>query len=362
MQAVATPERDTLRVAFRTILVAIDGSADARVALNAAADLAKRSGSTLHLVTAYEAPAALYAAPNYLGLGELLGTLGEAARDLLSREKVRVEGLGSSVHDVHAVHGPACDVIVQVAGMVDADLIVVGSRDSGALKRILAGSVSTEVLHRTQRPVLIMRGGETSWPPAHLIVGFDRSPTSRCAAQVAASIARLYADTSMELLEVVPPPAAQAIGYVSYSDDDEVEQGSLDMLAKSLEDATAHVITAAEAVGDPAEALLRRAKGQPGSSLIVVGSRGLGSVLRLLLGSVSTKLLHSGHTPLLIVPADAIPASSPAGTSPTDACISSRGVGCFIAPQVYNPLKSSPRDGGLLRPIIVGARQGGRQG
>jgi nucleotide-binding universal stress UspA family protein len=315
MQVVATTEEDAHSVAFRTILVATDGSADAHVALDAAADLAKRSGSTLHLVTAYEAPAAVYAAPNYLGLGELLGTLEEAARDLLSREKVRVEGLGSSVHGLHAERGPACEAIVQIADMVDADLIVVGSRDSGALRRIIAGSVSTQVLHRTQRPVLIVRGGATSWPPAHMIVGFDRSSTSRCAAQVAASIARLYADASMELLEVVPPPSAQAIGYVSYSDDDEVEQGSLDMLAKSLEDAAGHVITAAQAPGDPAAVLLARANSQTGSSLIVVGSRGLGSVRRLLLGSVSTKLLHSGHTPLLIVPADEI-ASSPANTSP----------------------------------------------
>jgi nucleotide-binding universal stress UspA family protein len=315
MPVVATPEKDAHSVAFRTILVATDESADAHVALDAAADLAKRSGSTLHLVTAYEAPAAVYAAPNYLGLGELLGTLEEAARDLLSREKVRVEDLGSSVHGLHAERGPACEAIVQIADMVDADLIVVGSRDSGALRRIIAGSVSTQVLHRTRRPVLIVRGGATSWPPAHMIVGFDRSSTSRCAAQVAASIARLYADASMELLEVVPPPSAQAIGYVSYSDDDEVEQGSLDMLAKSLEDAAGHVITAAQAPGDPAAVLLARANSQTGSSLIVVGSRGLGSVLRLLLGSVSTKLLHSGHTPLLIVPADEI-ASSPANTSP----------------------------------------------
>lgn len=112
MQVVATTEEDAHSVAFRTILVATDGSADAHVALDDAADLARRSGSTLHLVTAYEAPAAVYAAPNYLGLGELLGAMEETARDLLSREEVRVEGLGSSAHGLHAERGPACEAIV----------------------------------------------------------------------------------------------------------------------------------------------------------------------------------------------------------------------------------------------------------
>ena len=56
------------------------------------------------------------------------------------------------------------------------------------------------------------------------------------------------------------------------------------------------------AVGDPVDALIACGCEQPGACLTVVGTRGLGMVRRLFLGSVSTKLLHSGHGALLVVP------------------------------------------------------------
>jgi nucleotide-binding universal stress UspA family protein len=316
MQVLTTHEEETHDLRLRTILLATDGSAHAHLALIAAADLAKRSGSALHLVTAYQTPpAGVYAAANDPGPEDSLDAFEGAARGLLAREKIRVESLGASVDGLHAEWGSVAEVINNVAGMVDADLILLGSRDFGTLKRVLVGSVSAHVLHTTRRPVLIVRGGANSWPPEHVIVGFDRSTRSRRAARVAASLARLYADTTMELVEVLPDLPSQAIGYFSFVDEREVEHGRLDVLAESLEHIAGHTITATQALGDPADALLARANDRTGPSLIAVGSRGFGSVRRLLLGSVSTKLLHSGHTPLLIVPAGAAAASTAAQTS-----------------------------------------------
>jgi nucleotide-binding universal stress UspA family protein len=53
--------------------------------------------------------------------------------------------------------------------------------------------------------------------------------------------------------------------------------------------------------GLPAEALLRAAEG---ADMLVVGSRGAGGFERLLLGSVSTQVIHHARCPVVVIPAD----------------------------------------------------------
>lgn len=56
------------------------------------------------------------------------------------------------------------------------------------------------------------------------------------------------------------------------------------------------------AIDDPAALLLHEAESAPDPALIAVGSRGLRLLERLRLGSVSTKVLHAAHCPVLVVP------------------------------------------------------------
>jgi nucleotide-binding universal stress UspA family protein len=50
---------------------------------------------------------------------------------------------------------PACR-LDEVAADVDADLIVVGTHGGGLLRSLLRGSVATRLLHREQRPLLVV--------------------------------------------------------------------------------------------------------------------------------------------------------------------------------------------------------------
>lgn len=54
------------------------------------------------------------------------------------------------------VHGSTVETILQEASDVDADIIVVGSHGKGAMNRLLLGSVSKGILHKSSLPVLVI--------------------------------------------------------------------------------------------------------------------------------------------------------------------------------------------------------------
>ena len=65
-----------------------------------------------------------------------------------TQEGIRAEGL--------LVQGPTADTIVSEAARLKADLIIMGSHGHGALFRAFVGSVSQQVLHESNVPVMVV--------------------------------------------------------------------------------------------------------------------------------------------------------------------------------------------------------------
>ena len=304
MQAVSLDDTTRQRsVSIRNILLATDGSPAAHHALTAAADLARRSSALLHLVTAYDvAPSSVLAYAPYIGPDSAWHAFEVDARELLVAEKGLAVTLGATVGSIHIACEPAFTAVMDVAEIVDADLVVVGSRELGGLKRVLVGSVSEHVVHSVHRPVLIVRGDEASWPPAQLIVGFDNTSAAKRAGQFAATIAHLYKDAAIGLVEAEPEMSVADDWFLGPDDRDEINSRPMNAFARTLDPIAGRVVETSSVVGDAAETLFATGRELPGAKLLVVGSRDLGPVRRLLLGSVSTKLLHAGRDALLVVP------------------------------------------------------------
>ena len=116
MQMLTKNEERSEGVALRTILLATDGSADAHRALEAAADLARRSGASLHLVTAYQLPpSAVYVYSAYVGAEVTTDPFEADARTLLEAEERQVEARGASVSGLHTGRGAVFEVISTTA-------------------------------------------------------------------------------------------------------------------------------------------------------------------------------------------------------------------------------------------------------
>ncbi|HIH03681.1 MAG TPA: universal stress protein [Methanoregulaceae archaeon] len=140
---------------FRTLLLATDGSENARrataTAIEIAAGLAIPSVVVVHVVGKAPSEAELVRA----GL-DVHALLEEEARraagstlDLLDAAKVP--------YSLRAALGDPAGVILGIAEKEAADLLVLGSRGLGALSGLVMGSVSQKLVHLAPCPVLIVK-------------------------------------------------------------------------------------------------------------------------------------------------------------------------------------------------------------
>ena len=139
-----------------SIVVGTDGSETARRALDEAVRLAKALDAELHVVSAFKplrgarisgAPegAAKVWAP--LPDSQVEATLGEAAAVVRSRD-VKVT--------THAIRQDPVDAILEVAGKVQAGMIVVGSKGMHGATRLTLGNVPNQISHKARCNVLIV--------------------------------------------------------------------------------------------------------------------------------------------------------------------------------------------------------------
>jgi nucleotide-binding universal stress UspA family protein len=146
---------------FRSILVPLDFSAHAAAALEVAIELAREAGATLHLFHAYGIP--LGAIPPYGAVipDELLAGVRDAAGRHLEKAAHKVEGAGLKC-ETHLLHAPSpSDGIVEGAGSVGADLIVMGTRGLTGLQHVLLGSVAERTVRLAHCPVLTVKSEAT---------------------------------------------------------------------------------------------------------------------------------------------------------------------------------------------------------
>ncbi len=143
--------------------------------------------------------------------------------------------------------------------------------------------------------------------PTQILLAIDGSDESKLAAQAATELSR-ETGSEVHVVYVLPTPA-QLIGHHLVSGEMResalagAERDSETILKEQAEKISSDGGKVAEThfrSGDPDKEILRAAEAL-GAGLIVIGSRGLGAVSRMLIGSVSDSVVRHAHCPVFVV-------------------------------------------------------------
>jgi nucleotide-binding universal stress UspA family protein len=182
-----------------------------------------------------------------------------------------------------------------------AGLVVVGSTKRGVIGQIAPGTTAQRVINGCACPVVVVPHGHD--PPQRLSsigVAFVPTPEGRRALRAAATIAQM-AGADLRVLTVVNPGIGADASAGPAREAAERNRAVLEAtVADAMAELTVGVRTQSEVlVDDPADAL---ASVSPHLDLLVMGSRGHGPGLAVLLGGVSRRVTMTARCPVLVVP------------------------------------------------------------
>lgn len=143
-------------MSFKNIIVAYDGSENAKRALDVAIDLAKKYEAKLTIIevvdTAILAGTGLSPIP-----AEIINEIYNKAKKDVDEAKEKAMKNGVRNVETVTVEGDPAATILDYSGKIGADLIVTGSRGLSTIKRIILGSVSSRIVHEAKIPVLVVK-------------------------------------------------------------------------------------------------------------------------------------------------------------------------------------------------------------
>lgn len=281
---------------IRTILVPLDGSTAAETVLPYVKLIASPIGADVHLLTI---------AANEEEQSEATAYLTEKSKEL-------------SAHSLTAAVAPGDEArtILEQADAKDADLIAMSTHGRSGLMRWILGSTADKVVHRSTRPVLLVRAQEEDErPPAkveRVLVPLDGSDLAESvlpyveemAAALDAEIVLYNAVLPLDIYpaaESTPAPAGNLI-------DDLVEQGKsfLAKVGREIESRGKAKVQMVVTVGFPVDEITRVAR-ETNVGLIAMATHGRSGVDRWVMGSVADGVVRRSSLPCLLVRPDGLP-------------------------------------------------------
>ena len=138
---------------FKTILVPVDGSRCSKKALQRAIEIAHAFDSKIILVYVAEKSSI-----NLLDRKEYMGMLRKFGKKTLDDAKLRAAKKGIKLISKALSGDPGYDIARFVNNKRNGiDLVVIGARGRGSAKELFLGSVSNYVLHKSKKPVLVVK-------------------------------------------------------------------------------------------------------------------------------------------------------------------------------------------------------------
>jgi nucleotide-binding universal stress UspA family protein len=281
---------------YRKILVAFDGSESSVNALHQAFTLANDEKSWITVATIV---------PSYEGDLDLTGvkdihkTLLHTGEEILSKARAIAEKERALIKTV-LEEGVPYEKLVDVAEEGNAGIIVIGRRGKSRLERAFVGSVTARVIGHSSKDVLVVpENASIGWKKIFLAT--DGSRFSGSATDKAINFAQSYG-SEFAVISVVDVPSefyAEAPKAV-----EDLIKKAKEFVAAVKEKAEASGIKASTFVGEgEAYEVITNTALREKADVIVMGSHGRAGIKKILMGSVTEKVIGYAPCPVLVVKA-----------------------------------------------------------
>lgn len=279
---------------YRKILVAIDGSDSSIHALRESFKLATNEKSWITVVSVvplYEGDLSL------VGVGNVLSSMRKPCEDALHQAEKLAKAEGALIKTV-CEEGGTYERIVDLAEAENCDLIVLGRRGLRRFERALMGSVTARVIGYSHRDILVVpRDTTVGWQ--RILVATDGSRFSKIAIERAIDFAKSYGGELRVISIVDVPPEFYAEAPNAVDDMINKAKGYVKDIRTQAKSAG---IKSDGFVGEgEAYQIITDTAKKENVNVIVMGSHGRTGLKRLLMGSVTEKVIGHAPCPVLVV-------------------------------------------------------------
>lgn len=282
------------------IVVGVDGSDSALKAVVWAARECARRDVTLRLVHAFEVPVRGY--PEFVAtVGEVRAALAKHGQECLAEAEEAARAVSGEIPVEQVVREDSAAPAL-IAESRHARMMVVGSRGLGGFTGLVLGSTAVALSIHGRCPVVVVRGCAPE--QGRVVVGVDGSPASEEAIAFAFEAADRRGVPLAAVMSWTDFVLDGASGHVSSLTLNwaELTEEHRELLSERLagwRERYPDVEVCRIVVHDrPVRALLREAEH---AQLLVVGSRGRGGFVGMMLGSTSQSLLYHAPCPTVVV-------------------------------------------------------------
>jgi len=285
------------------IVVGVDADGRARPALEEALRLGARLGRHVHVVHVMEEPRGFSptaALRDYDRLRrERMVLIGRWVHEILRSQSVPGGASEDQAPSVEVISGKPMEALLERCREARAAGLVLGAH--GASRRdVFIGGTAARLVGAATCPVLVRRGPHR--PGGPVLVAVDASPESgralehgrRAAESAGVELITVTALPSADFLERVPEEAS--LDYVAENARRRMESEVRAFIHRRVGDAARVQIRA----GEPWEQIAGAARGA-GADLVVMGSHGRTGLKRVLLGSVTERVLRGTDLSVLVV-------------------------------------------------------------
>jgi nucleotide-binding universal stress UspA family protein len=280
----------------------VDFSPGSQQAMRTAVRIASEHDAELVLVHSwYIAPATF--AGDYVYAADIVQTMSDDAQHALENAVGEARKLGARRVTSKKLNGLPWQQIVEAAqGEPGLGLIVIGTHGRTGLSRVLMGSVAELVVRHAPCPVLTVRPGNEPTPYTHVLCPVDLSKPAREAMNLVAELVK-PGSAGITLLHVLELPVSYT-GELPVPDfHRELDARSAALLDRWTAELKAKVsvpVMQRTAIGRPGAQILTLLDDDRTFDLVVMGSHGHTGLERMLLGSVSEKVVRHARCPVLV--------------------------------------------------------------